>query len=151
MRIRLPSQTVWNPPKSPWNLVQEPYFGDEWKILVCCLLLNLTTHKQVRKVLHELFRKYPGPATMAMAKEEDLKDLLRPLGLVNKRAKTLIRFSHEYLTKEWKTAKDLYGCGKYADDAWHIFCVGDWKKVQPNDHALNYYHTWLKEKESERS
>ena len=28
----------WNPPQSPWNLVQEPYFGDEWKILVCCLL-----------------------------------------------------------------------------------------------------------------
>lgn len=136
--------SFWIPPTSPWNLVQEPYFGDEWKILSCCLLLNLTTHKQVRKVLHELFRKYPGPASMAMANEEDLKPLLKPLGLVNKRAKTLIRFSHEYLTKDWKTAKELYGCGKYADDAWHIFCVGDWKKVQPNDHALNLYHNWLK-------
>ena len=48
---------------------------------------------------------------------------------------------------DWKTAKDLYGCGKYADDAWHIFCAGDWKNTQPNDHALNYYYTYLKELE----
>ena len=44
----------------------------------------------------------------------------------------------------WKTAKDLYGIGKYGDDAWHIFCVGDWKDVEPNDHALNNYHDYLK-------
>ena len=135
----------WNPPRSPWNLVQEPYFGDEWKILVCCLLLNLTTHKQVRKILCELFEKYPCPNSMAEANEDDLKDLVRPLGLVNKRAKTLIRFSQEYLSKDWKTAKDLYGCGKYADDAWHIFCVGSWEKVVPRDHALNYYYTYLQD------
>ena len=144
MKIKLPNQSVWNPPLSPWNLVQEPYFGDEWKVLVCCILLNLTTHKQVRKILPEFFKRYPGPNTMVMANENELKEHLRPLGLVNKRAKTLIRFSREYLTAPWETAKELYGCGKYADDAWHIFCVGDWKKVQPNDHALNLYHNWLK-------
>ena len=145
MKLSSLLETKWIPPKSPWNLVQEPYFGNEWKILSCCLLLNLTTHKQVRKVLHRLFLKYPDPFSMAMAAEEDLKPLLKSLGLVNKRAKTLIRFSHEYLTKDWKTAKELYGCGKYADDAWHIFCVGDWEKVAPKDHALNYYYNYLKE------
>lgn len=143
MKTKSHFKTSWNPPNSPLNLVQEPYFGDDWKVLVCCLLLNLTTHKQVRKILPELFRKYPSPFTMSMAEEESLKRLLQPLGLVNKRTKTLIRFSKEYLTKDWKTAKDLYGCGKYADDAWHIFCVGDWEKTNPNDHALNYYYTYL--------
>jgi len=138
----------WVPPKSPWNLVQEPYFGDEWKILVCCLLLNLTTHKQVRKILPDLFQKYPTPKSMSSADEEHLKKLLRPLGLVNKRSRTLVRFSHEFVEKDWKTAKELYGCGKYADDAWHIFCKGDWKDIQPKDHALNYYHDFLKEIEN---
>ena len=137
---------AWNPPLSPWNLVQEPYFGDEWKILVCCLLLNLTTHKQVRKMLNIFFRKYPNANSLTSAKEYELKKILKPLGLVNKRVKTLIRFSEEYLNKEWKTAKDLYGCGKYADDAWHIFCVGDWEKIKPRDHALNYYHEFLRSK-----
>ena len=137
---------AWNPPPSPWNLVQEPYFGEEWKILVCCLLLNLTTHKQVRKVLPKLFNHYPTPRSMITADEKELKCLLRPLGLVNKRVKTLIRFSREYLNGMWKTARDLYGCGKYADDAWHIFCVGDWEKIKPKDHALNYYHEFLRKK-----
>ena len=81
---------AWNPPKSPWNLVQEPYFGDEWKVLVCCILLNLTTHKQVRKILPEFFKRYPGPCSMILADEDELKDHLQSLGLVNKRAKTLI-------------------------------------------------------------
>jgi len=133
----------WNPPQSPMNLVQEPYFGDEWKILVCCILLNLTTHKQVRKILPTLFKKYPEPDFMVLADEEDLRDILKPLGLSNKRAKTLMKFSKDYLSADWKTAKDLYGCGKYADDAWHIFCKGDWENVTPTDHALNYYYSYL--------
>ena len=138
----------WKPPISPFGLVQEPYFGDEWKILVCCQLLNMTTHVQVRKILSELFEKYPTAQEMSQANVEELKDIVRSLGFYNKRARTLIRFSGEYLNKSWKTAKDLYGIGKYGDDAWHIFCVGDWKSVQPNDQALNRYHNWLWETEN---
>ena len=138
----------WNPPISPFGLVQEPYFGDEWKVLVCCQLLNMTTHVQVRKVLHDLFEKYPTAKSMAQADEHELKEIVKSLGFYNKRAKTLIRFSDEYLNKSWDTAKELYGIGKYGDDAWHIFCVGDWKKVKPNDQALNKYHDWLWENEN---
>ena len=94
----------WNPPKSPQNLVQEPYFGDEWKVLVCCILLNLTTHRQVRKVLPTLFKRYPAPDFMVLADEENLRQLLLPLGLSNKRAKTLIRFSREYLIADWNNS-----------------------------------------------
>ena len=142
---------TWNPPLSPFKLVQEPYFGDEWKILICCQLLNLTKHVQVRKVLPELFRTYPGPVSMAVASEAALRKMLKPLGLSNKRAKTLIRFSKEYLAQKWKSAKDLYGIGKYGNDAWHIFCVGDWKNVEPNDQALNKYHDWLWETERQHA
>lgn len=138
---------MWQPPRTNMvpGLVQEPYFGNEWKVLVCCLLLNMTTHTQVRKVLPILFDEYPNAKKMSLAKEDKLKEILKPLGFYNKRSKTLIRFSQEYLNKDWKTAKELYGCGKYADDAWHIFCVGDWQNVQPSDHALNIYHDFLKE------
>ena len=135
----------WQPPKSPHNLVQEPYFGDAWKILVCCLLLNLTTNKQVRAVLPELFQKYPDAASMSRANPVDLEEIIKSLGMSKKRTATLIRFSSEYLAGKWKTAKDLHGCGKYADDAYRIFVVGDWRQVEPRDHALNLYHDWLKE------
>jgi len=134
---------VWNAPQSPFDLVQEPYFGDDWKVLVCCQLLNMTTHFQVRKVLPVLCGEWTDAEAMANADEDVLREMLRPLGLSNKRAKSLIRFSNEYLQDEWKTAKELYGVGKYGDDAWHIFCVGDWRDVEPNDQALNKYHDWL--------
>jgi methyl-CpG-binding domain protein 4 len=135
----------WTPPKSPHGLIQEDLWPNEWKILVSCLLLNLTTRKQVDKVIDDLFVMYPTPQALADAQEEDLHDLLRSLGMWRKRAKTLIRFSREFMSSEWTTAKELHGCGKYADDAWHIFCVGDWQNTAPADHALNDYYNFLKE------
>lgn len=136
---------MWIPPKSPHSLIQESLWPDEWRILISCLLLNLTTRKQVDKVIDRLFHKYPGPCSMAIAKDDDLYDIIKSLGLANKRVKTLKRFSHEYMTENWNSPKQLYGCGKYADDAWRIFCKGDWRDVDPSDHALNKYHDWLKE------
>lgn len=134
---------MWHPPKSPHDLIQESLWPNEWKILVSCLLLNLTSRKQVDKIIDSLFNEYPEPNSMSSAKEDDLKEIIQSLGLANKRAKTLKRFSEEYISKKWETPKELYGCGKYADDAWRIFCRGDWEDVEPNDHALNKYHDWM--------
>ncbi len=143
-------KSVWKPPRSPHGLLQESLWPDEWRVLVSCLLLNLTTRAQVDKVVDNLFHRYPGPCSMALAKDEELHDIIKSLGLVNKRVKTLKRFSQEYMTKKWNTPKELYGCGKYADDAWRIFCRGDWKEVEPNDHALNDYHGFLKKRFGEK-
>ena len=143
-------KSVWKPPRSPHGLLQESLWPDEWRVLVSCLLLNLTTRAQVDKVVDILFHKYPCPVSMTMAKESDLHSIIKSLGLANKRVKTLKRFSEEYITKKWETPKELYGCGKYADDAWRIFCRGDWKEVEPNDHALNDYHGFLKKRFGEK-
>ncbi len=134
----------WTPPVSPHGLIQESLWPNEWRILVSCLLLNQTTRKQVDKVIHKLFHEYPGPCSMAIAKDEKLASIVKQLGLVNRRVKTLKKFSHEYMTKKWSTPIELYGCGKYADDTWRIFCKGQWKDVEPKDHALNNYHDYLK-------
>jgi methyl-CpG-binding domain protein 4 len=133
----------WIPPKSPYILLQELYVPDEWRVLVCCLLLNQTSRKQVDPMINELFERYPDAKAMTTAKEEVLHGLLKPLGLWKRRTITLKRFSQEFLNGGWNTAKDLYGCGKYADDAWRIFCKGDWWDVEPSDHALNEYHDWI--------
>ena len=137
----------WIPPKSPHGLIQEDLWSDEWKLLVSCLLLNLTTRKQVDSVIHEFFKRWPIPASLLDADEQELQELIKPLGMWRKRSKTLKRFTKEYLTEEWQSPKDLYGCGKYADDAWRIFCMGEWATVKPNDHALNNYHNWLRDNE----
>tara|TARA_A100000164_G_scaffold379631_1_gene424446 strand:+ start:1367 stop:1624 length:258 start_codon:yes stop_codon:yes gene_type:complete len=82
---------------------------------------------------------------MKDADVNDLQSLIKPLGMWKRRTETLRRFSREYVEKEWSSPKELYGCGKYAEDAWRVFCVGDWKNVRPNDHALNKYRDWLEE------
>ena len=135
----------WIPPKSPYDLLQERFWPDGWKILVTCLLLNQTSRKQVEPMIHDFFFEYPDPNAIITGSEDKLRSKLKSLGLVNRRIKTLKRFSEEYLSANWSTAKELYGCGKYADDAYSIFIKGEWQSIEPNDHALVDYHGFLLE------
>lgn len=67
------------------------------------------------------------------------------MGIHEKRARYIIRFSNEYLHKDWHEASDLFGIGKYGNDSYRIFCLGQWKHVVPEDHKLNLYHEWITE------
>jgi methyl-CpG-binding domain protein 4 len=44
---RVPLDQLVPPPRSPHNLLQEKYASDPWKVIVICMLLNLTQGKQV--------------------------------------------------------------------------------------------------------
>ena len=136
----------WQPPKSPFNLLQEQIWQDPWKIFVCCIFCNLTRRAQAEPVFWETLKKWPTPQLLSSAKPEELINLITHLGLSERRCKALIRMSYEYITVDWKDDPTrLYGIGKYGSDAYLIFCTGDWKKVKPKDHALNDYHKYLKE------
>ena len=39
---------TWEPPASPYGLIEEQLFGDPWRLLVACILLNQTAAKGVR-------------------------------------------------------------------------------------------------------
>ena len=127
---------------SPFVLLQEIYIDDPWKIMVCCILLNQTTRKQVDKVREELFEKWSTPEIMASADIEELREVIRPLGFYNKRSKTLVRFS-----KEWNDTvliedpSKLHGIGQYAKDSWTIF-VEHGEVKNPSDHVLKDYVKW---------
>ncbi len=51
--------------------------------------------------------------------------------------------SHTMLTKQWRDPQELYGMGKYASDAYWMFCRGAWRDLQPDDKDLKRYHAWL--------
>ena len=134
----------WTPPKSPYDLLQERYWPDDWKILVVCLLLNQTSRKQVEPMIDRFFKRWPDAKSAASASEEEMREVVRSLGMYNRRVKTIKKMSQQFLTG-FENAIDLYGCGKYANDAYRIFMKGEWEDVEPNDHALNDYHGYLKE------
>ena len=45
---------------------------------------------------------------------------------------------------QWQCPMELYGVGKYAADAYYMFCRGEWHALQPDDKDLTAYHEWLK-------
>ena len=118
-------------------LLQEIYQPDGWKMLTCCMLLNLTNRKQVDTIRDELFSKYPTPKDMMNANQSELAELLKPLGLYNRRAKSLKRMSEGYV-KGFNSVDELYGIGKYAMDSWEIFQNNN-RNVNPTDKVLLAY------------
>ena len=133
----------WHPPRSPFDLIQEHLYRDPWKVLVSCIFCNLTRRRTAEPLIWKFFETYPTPQLASKAQLAQLETFLQPLGLSTRRAKALKKMSQEYISKNWKEPIELYGVGKYANDAWKIFCTTDWKNVKPKDHALVWYHDWL--------
>ncbi|XP_048874153.1 methyl-CpG-binding domain protein 4 [Brienomyrus brachyistius] len=133
----------WTPPRSPFCLVQETLFHDPWKLLIATIFLNRTSGKMAIPMLWQFFERYPSPEVTRASDWKPLAELLQPLGLNELRAKSIIRFSDDYLNKQWHYPIELHGIGKYGNDSYRIFCVEEWKQVQPQDHKLNKYHAWL--------
>lgn len=42
-----PKECIWEPPVSPYCLIEELLYWDPWKLLVACILLNKTSGTQV--------------------------------------------------------------------------------------------------------
>ena len=99
----------------PWRKTRDP-----WAILVAAFLLRKTTTTQVIKVYEEFLRRYPTPKALLLANEEEVKKLIRPLGIEHQRAKHLMELA-EYIEKKFggkipcnkDKLKELPGVGDY--------------------------------------
>jgi methyl-CpG-binding domain protein 4 len=93
----------------------------------------------------KFFMRYPTANQAASVDPREIQEMIQPLGLSERRSIALVRMSKDYLLKEWKDAPEvLYGIGKYASDAYRIFCLGQWQSVEPKDGALVNYHNFLR-------
>ena len=134
----------WIPPKSPYTLLQEQLWQDPWKIFVCCIFCNLTKRLTAEPYFWEVLNRWSTPEELAKADYDELVELIQPLGFSQRRAKALKQMSYEYTHKDWKDdPRSLYGIGKYASDAYMIFCKGKWRETEPKDSALVNYRNYL--------
>lgn len=137
---------------SPYNLLQEELWKEktidwEWKILVTCMMLNQTSAKQVRGVMRSFFERYPTHMDASCSIFREMEDLLRPLGLQNRRTKSIRKMSAEYLslfTSHWHDVSELHGIGKYASDSWKIFVTRELVD-DVKDKELRHYVEWAKD------
>ncbi|KIK98139.1 hypothetical protein PAXRUDRAFT_134817 [Paxillus rubicundulus Ve08.2h10] len=77
--------------------IPESVRDDPWKVLIAVRLLNVTTGKAAIPVFCKIAFRWPAPQDLMNAPIDELVELLRPLGLYNKRAKWLRDISKCYI------------------------------------------------------
>ncbi|KAF5290064.1 hypothetical protein FQA39_LY14845 [Lamprigera yunnana] len=136
------NKKVWRAPRSPHNLIEES-MENGWSILVATIFLNKTSGMYARSHLEDFLRDFENPHEVLRKKPEDLEVYFVDLGLQKRRAEQVWKMSYDYVHKKWKYPIELYGIGKYGDDAYRIFILGD-LTVQPIDRFLKIYVAWAK-------
>ncbi|XP_054280276.1 methyl-CpG-binding domain protein 4-like isoform X2 [Macrosteles quadrilineatus] len=135
----------WIPPRSPYALVQEDLFDNPWQLLIATVFLTKTAAKRALPQLHKFLARYPRPEDILKANYEDIDEYFKPLGLTTTRSHVIMRFTVEFLEKDWTYPRELYGIGKYGDDSYRMFCINEWRQVSPDDIPLTKYRNWLLE------
>ena len=109
-----------------------------WQHMVAVIMLNQTGRKPVKTVFPIFMDLWPTPDTFLYATEQEIKDVIWPLGMVNVRHKRLDGMTEDFLTWDHKDATMLYGIGKYGSDSYEIFFKQNYT-VQPTDKELKRY------------
>ncbi|QDS67628.1 hypothetical protein FKW77_004344 [Venturia effusa] len=73
-----------------FGLVQEELAHDPFQLLVAVIFLNKTRGKYAIPVFREVIEAYPTPQALENADSATLSDMIKPLGLFNQRAATLV-------------------------------------------------------------
>lgn len=147
-RVDLDSDRRWTAPASPHRLIQEPHAYDPWKVLVICMLCNRTRGSHADTVIPKLFSLCPSAEKTLQVDVCQIEKAIEKLGLQRKRSESIKRLSDEYL-QDWEYVTQLHSVGKYAADAYAIFCSGYWRDVTPVDHKLVEYWKYLHENENQ--
>jgi hypothetical protein len=71
-------------------------------------------------------------------KEQEVKDVIWSLGMVNVRYKRLIEMTYNFMEWNLDDATKLYGIGKYGSDSYEIFFKNNYT-VEPTDKELIRY------------
>lgn len=131
-------------PTSPYGLIQEQVQDDPWRVFVVCIFCNLTKRVEAEPVMWQFFERWPNAAAAALADQEEVRLMIKDLGLGERRSKTLVRMSQEYLSWNSRDPGELYGIGEYATAAYKIFCEHAWNQIpEPRDGALKKYWKWI--------
>lgn len=82
-----------------FGLVQERLSHDPFHLLIAVIFLNKTRGSVALPVFYELMERYPTPADLAAAKQDDVVEIIQHLGLQNQRAKKCINLAKAWLER----------------------------------------------------
>jgi len=120
------------------DLMVQQQIDGAWQHMVGVIMLNQTGRKPVKTVLPEFLNLWPDPYGFISSDPNDVKTIIRPLGMVNVREHRLRRMTIDFLTWDGNDATMLYGIGKYGSDSYEIFFKQNYT-VKPTDKELKRY------------
>ena len=109
-----------------------------WQHMVAVIMLNQTGRKPVKTVFPVFMHHWPSPSKFVRATEQEVKDVIWSLGMINRRYERLVQMSLDFLTWDGEDATMLYGIGKYGSDSYEIFFKQNYT-VEPTDKELIRY------------
>jgi len=109
-----------------------------WQHMVAVIMLNQTGRKPVKTVFPVFMHHWPTQAKFRKATEQEVKDVIWSLGMVNVRYKRLVEMSYDFGRWDLDDATQLYGIGKYGSDSYEIFFKQNYA-VTPTDKELIRY------------
>ncbi len=115
---------------------ENPYIR-AWQHMVAVIMLNQTGRKPVKQVLPLFLSKWSTPYEFTFALEQEVKDVIWSLGMMNVRYTRLKRMTQDYLTWDRKDATMLYGIGEYGSESYRIFFNNE--RFEPKDKELRRY------------
>ncbi len=119
------------------KIIQEEYVDDPWKVLVCCILLNQTSNKQVRPLISNFFSKWPTPESIILEDEMAISSFIKTTGFQNIKASRIKKFSSAW-NEGIRDPFKFPGVGHYGREAWRIFVEND-PNFTPKDKKLKMY------------
>lgn len=120
------------------DLMVQQQINGAWQHMVGVIMLNQTGRKPVKTALPLFLSKWPMPSSFLQSTSEEVKEVIRPLGMVNVREKRLRRMTEDFFSWDGDDATELYGIGKYGSDSYEIFFKQNYS-VQPTDKELIRY------------
>ncbi|XP_073947784.1 methyl-CpG-binding domain protein 4-like [Choristoneura fumiferana] len=128
-------------PLSPHYIFEEEFSTNPWAILIATIFLTKTSGKTARPYIQAFFEEYPTPYHVLNDCPASLEKFFNNLGL-RKRGHIIWKLSYQFVSSKWRRASDLFGIGKYGEDAYRIFCLGH-TDLDPGDRYLKLYLDWL--------
>lgn len=121
MRVFVEKLLSWHKSRSrsfSWRRETNAY-----SITVAAVLLRRTRAEMVEPVYEEIMRRWPSPHQLAEASEEELQQLLKPIGLFRGRARELKEIGR-FLAEGGDWAHPPKGIGPYALSIIKCFALG---------------------------
>ena len=121
---------------------KNPYIR-AWQHMVAVIMLNQTGRGPVKTVLPMFLDRWStansfDKAVNHLDQEQEIKDVIWSLGMVNVRYKRLCRMTEDFFHWDGVDATELYGIGKYGSDSYEIFFKQNFA-VEPTDKELKRY------------